>query len=195
MRAWRPPQCRPWIIGAISPCYNGCDAPSASSLQDAGEGPSENCGRFDEVGLHPGRCRASRRRRPVLRSAYRVTMAGRTQRGGLPAGERPMENVTRFSVSMEPGLLRAFDRRLKRSGYDSRSRAVADIVRAYLVDGQWQDAGARVVGTVTIVYDHRNRDVEQRLTELQHAHHDAIACATHVHLDHDDCLEVIVVRG
>jgi len=106
-----------------------------------------------------------------------------------------MENVTRFSVSMEPGLLRAFDRRLKRSGYDSRSRAVADIVRAYLVDGQWQDAGARVVGTVTIVGDHRNRDVEQRLTELQHAHHDAIACATHVHLDHDDCLEVIVVRG
>jgi len=106
-----------------------------------------------------------------------------------------MERVTRFSVSMEPRLLRAFDRRLRKSGYDSRSRAVADIVRAYLVDEQWQDAGAPVVGTVTIVYDHHDHDVEQRLTELQHHHHGAIACTTHVHLDHDDCLEVIVVRG
>ena len=106
-----------------------------------------------------------------------------------------MEKVTRFSVSMEPGLLRAFDRRLTKAGYDSRSRAVQDIVRSYLVDEQWQEAGAQVVGTVTIVYDHHDRDIEQRLTEFQHVHHDAIACTTHVHLDSHDCLEVIVVRG
>ncbi len=106
-----------------------------------------------------------------------------------------MEKVTRFSVSMEPGLLRAFDRGLRKAGYDSRSRAVTDIVRSYLVDEQWQDAGAQVVGTVTIVYDHHDHDVEQQLTALQHAHHEAIACTTHVHLDHHDCLEVVVVRG
>jgi CopG family nickel-responsive transcriptional regulator len=106
-----------------------------------------------------------------------------------------MEKVTRFSVSMEPRLLRAFDKRIEGAGYDSRSRAVADIVRSYLVDERWQDAGAEVVGTVTIVYDHHDRDIEQRLTEFQHSHHEAIACTTHVHLDHDDCLEVIVVRG
>jgi CopG family nickel-responsive transcriptional regulator len=106
-----------------------------------------------------------------------------------------MEKVTRFSVSMEPRLLRAFDRRLEKVGYDSRSRAIADVVRSYLVDEQWQDAGAQVVGTVTIVYDHHDHDIEQRLTEFQHTHHEAIACTTHVHLDHHDCLEVIVVRG
>jgi CopG family nickel-responsive transcriptional regulator len=104
-------------------------------------------------------------------------------------------NVTRFSVSMEPGLLEAFDRRIGQAGYDSRSRAVADIVRGYLVEQQWEQSDAPVVGTVTIVYDHHDRAVEQRLTELQHEHHDAIACTTHVHLSQRDCLEVIVVRG
>jgi len=106
-----------------------------------------------------------------------------------------MEKVTRFSISMEPKLLRAFDRRIARAGYDSRSRAVGDIVRSYLVDQQWLEAEASVVGTVTIVYDHHDGDIEQRLTEFQHTHHEAIACTTHVHLDHHDCLEVIVVRG
>lgn len=106
-----------------------------------------------------------------------------------------MAKVTRFSVSMEPELLEAFDKRLTSAGYESRSRALADIVRAYLIDEQWQDAEAEVVGTVTIVYNHHDHDVEQRLTELQHAHHGAIACTTHVHLDAEDCLEVIVVRG
>ncbi|MGQ9730549.1 MAG: nickel-responsive transcriptional regulator NikR [Candidatus Zipacnadales bacterium] len=105
------------------------------------------------------------------------------------------ETVTRFSVSMEPGLLKAFDERIAQVGYESRSRAISDIVRSYLVEQQWQQAEAEVVGTVTIVYDHHDHDVEQRLTELQHDHHDAIACTTHVHLNHNNCLEVIVVRG
>jgi len=106
-----------------------------------------------------------------------------------------MDTVTRFSVSVDPKLLKAFDQRIATAGYESRSRALADIMRSYLVDQAWQDERADVVGTVTIVYDHHDRDVEQRLTALQHTHHAAIACTTHVHLDEHECLEVIVVRG
>jgi len=104
-------------------------------------------------------------------------------------------NVTRFSVSVEPALLEAFDRRIQSAGYTNRSQAIGDVLRAYLVDAQWEDGSTPVVGTVTIVYDHHSRDVARRLTELQHGHDAAIACTTHVHLTHSDCLEVIVVRG
>ena len=106
-----------------------------------------------------------------------------------------MSGVTRFSISMEPALLRAFDERIEQAGYGNRSRAVGDIVRSYLVDAQWQERGAEVVGTVTIVYDHHSEGVGRRLTELQHEYDGTIACTTHVHLTHRDCLEVIVVRG
>ena len=106
-----------------------------------------------------------------------------------------METVTRFSVSMDPALLKAFDARIEQAGYENRSRAVCDIVRGYLVDAQWQEADAPVVGTVTVVYGHHSRDVARKLTELQHDHDDAIVCSTHVHLTHSECLEVIVVRG
>ena len=106
-----------------------------------------------------------------------------------------MKKVTRFSVSMEPSLLTKFDIRIGEAGYTNRSRAVGDIVRAYLVEAQWQEGTGQIVGTVTIVYDHCARDVERKLTEMQHVHHEAIVCSTHVHLTDTDCLEVIVVRG
>jgi CopG family nickel-responsive transcriptional regulator len=96
---------------------------------------------------------------------------------------------------MEPSLLERFDTRTRQAGYTNRSRAIGDMVRAYLVEAQWQEGTGEVVGTVTIVYDHHARDVESKLTELQHVHQDAIVCTTHVHLTHSDCLEVVVVRG
>jgi CopG family nickel-responsive transcriptional regulator len=103
--------------------------------------------------------------------------------------------VTRFRISMAPSLLRKFDARTRQAGYNNRSRAISDMVRAYLVEAQWQEGTGHVVGTVTIVYDHHSRDVESKLTELQHIHQDAILCTTHVHLTNTDCLEVVVVRG
>ena len=106
-----------------------------------------------------------------------------------------MEKVIRFSVSMEPSLLTKFDARIKEAGYTNRSRAISDVVWAYLVEAQWQEGTGQIVGTVTIVYDHHAKDVEHNLTELQHTHQEAIVCATHVHLTDSDCLEVIVVRG
>ena len=106
-----------------------------------------------------------------------------------------MATLERFGVSMDGKLLAEFDRRIARAGYASRSEALRDMVRDYLVEREWESGGDVVVGTVTIVYDHHQREVESALTELQHEHHEAIACTTHVHLDPHNCLEVVVVRG
>ena len=106
-----------------------------------------------------------------------------------------MADLERFGVSMERELLQAFDERIHAAGYTNRSEAIRDVVRDYLVGQQWADPEAPVVGTVTIVYDHHARQLEDKLTELQHEHHDAIRCTTHVHLDAHNCVEVIVVAG
>jgi CopG family nickel-responsive transcriptional regulator len=103
--------------------------------------------------------------------------------------------VDRFGVSMDPELLRAFDRLIERKGYRSRSEAIRDIVRNALVEEEWRGGDEYVVGTVTLVYDHDSHELAHALMDLQHQHHEAIACTTHIHLDEHNCLEVVVVRG
>jgi len=103
--------------------------------------------------------------------------------------------VSRFGVSIPRDLVKAFDARIRGKGYRTRSEAIRDIMRDYLVGGEWEAERGQVVGTVTIVYDHQTRELTQVLTELQHQYHDAITCATHVHLGKHNCLEVIVVKG
>ena len=102
--------------------------------------------------------------------------------------------MERFSISMEEDLLGKFDNHLSGHGYSNRSEAVRDLVRKALVDEEW-DAGEEVVGVITLVFDHHQRKLQDKLTELQHDHHDMIISSTHVHLDHDNCLEVIIVKG
>jgi CopG family nickel-responsive transcriptional regulator len=102
--------------------------------------------------------------------------------------------MERFSISMESGLLKKFDGHLSARGYSSRSEAVRDLVRKALVDEEWT-AGAEVVGVITLVFDHHQRQLQDRLTEIQHGCHHIIISSTHVHLDHDNCLEVIIVKG
>jgi len=106
-----------------------------------------------------------------------------------------MEQVERFGVSMPPALLGSFDQAIAQAGYQSRSEAIRDIVRDYLVRQQWEQPDAPVVGTITLVYDHHTRELEDTLTDLQHEHHEAIICSTHVHLDAHSCLEMVAVRG
>lgn len=106
-----------------------------------------------------------------------------------------MENLLRFGVSIPRELVKAFDARIRSKGYRTRSEAIRDIMRDYLVEGQWESGQGEVVGTVTIVYDHHTRELGSVLTGLQHESHDAILCSTHVHLDQHNCLEVIVVKG
>ena len=106
-----------------------------------------------------------------------------------------MSTVTRFGVSIPSELLRPFDDRIERMGYRTRSEAIRDIMREFLVEGEWEESGEQVVGTVTLVYDHHTRELTNVLNKLQHGIHDAVVCATHVHLDEYNCLEVIVIRG
>lgn len=106
-----------------------------------------------------------------------------------------MDLVERFGVSMSPSLLQAFDKLVESRGYKNRSEAIRDMVRDALVEAEWEDQDVEVVGTVTIVYDHHTRELSEALNELQHNHNDSIICATHVHLDHHNCLETIVIRG
>ena len=106
-----------------------------------------------------------------------------------------MAELTRFGISIDERLLQRFDALLQDKGYVNRSEAIRDLIRAALVEQEWARGDEETVGTVTLVYDHHTRDLADRLTEQQHAHHDAIVSALHVHLDAHHCLEVVVVRG
>lgn len=106
-----------------------------------------------------------------------------------------MDKVERFGVSMPTQLAEAFDGVIRRKGYTNRSEAIRDIIRRYLVEEEWSDQNAEVIGTVTLVYDHHVHDLSDALTDLQHEHHNRVVCSQHVHLDEHNCLETIVLRG
>jgi CopG family transcriptional regulator, nickel-responsive regulator len=106
-----------------------------------------------------------------------------------------MGETVRFGISMDDKLLESFDRLIERKGYANRSEAIRDLIRAAQVDLEWEEGEKEGVGTVTLVYNHHVRDLSDKLTEQQHAHHDQIVSALHVHLDAHNCLEVLVVRG
>ena len=105
------------------------------------------------------------------------------------------ETVSRFSVSLPPSLLRQLDRMSGEKGYDNRSLAVADMIRDRLVEHRQKFGSEEICGTITLVYDHHRMHVQETLTEIQHDHHDVILSTVHVHLDHHNCLEVLIVRG
>jgi CopG family nickel-responsive transcriptional regulator len=103
--------------------------------------------------------------------------------------------VARISVSLPQKLLSQYDEMVKEKGYDDRSPAVADMMRAQLVEHREKTGSGEIAGTITLVYDHHTQHVQEALTEIQHDHHDVIVSTMHVHLDHHNCLEVLVVRG
>jgi CopG family transcriptional regulator, nickel-responsive regulator len=111
-----------------------------------------------------------------------------------PGRRRRVGKLTRFSVSLESDLLDRFLRMARKRGWDNRSEAVRNVMRDSLVREEWR-GDDEIVGTITIVYDHHKRELTDRLTNIQHDHHDAVLAATHIHLDHDNCLEMIAVRG
>lgn len=105
------------------------------------------------------------------------------------------DSLTRFGVSMPDELARQFDQYLSRQGYSNRSEAIRDLVRKELLAHAGQDGDQTVAGTIVTVYDHDVRDLPLILVDLQHDYHHEIISNLHVHLNHDQCLEVIVVRG
>jgi len=103
--------------------------------------------------------------------------------------------MIRFGVSMDAGLLARFDELIDRTGGGNRSEAVRDLVRARLQEDQVSDPNARVLGVLTLVYDHHQRELQDKLVALQHEHLDAVVSTLHVHASHDSCLEVLLLKG
>jgi CopG family nickel-responsive transcriptional regulator len=106
-----------------------------------------------------------------------------------------MSGLSRIGVAIDTDLLNKFDRLLEKRGYTNRSEAFRDLIRDELVEQTWESPDSHVVGTVTLVYDHHVRMLNEKLTGIQHDFHHSILSTLHVHLDHDNCLEVLVVRG
>ena len=106
-----------------------------------------------------------------------------------------MSDLSRIGVAIDGGLLDKFDRLIAQRGYTNRSEAFRDLIRDELVEKAWEAPDSHVVGTVTLVYDHHVRLLNEKLTGIQHDFHRSILSTLHVHLDHDNCLEVLVLRG
>ena len=106
-----------------------------------------------------------------------------------------MENITRFGVSIEPELLKKFDKLIKKKGYTNRSEAIRDIIRKNLITEKTQDPQAEAIGTLTMIYDHHTGNLTNRLLDIQHEHTKEILSTTHIHIDYHDCLEVLVLKG
>jgi|SRR5580704_15689082 CopG family nickel-responsive transcriptional regulator len=106
-----------------------------------------------------------------------------------------MGNLSRIGVSLDTDLLHRFDSFITDQGYDNRSEAFRDLIRDRLVGSAVVAGSALVVGTVTLIYDHHTRLLPEKLTDLQHANHTIVISTLHAHLDHESCLEVVVLRG
>ena len=106
-----------------------------------------------------------------------------------------MSNLTRIGVAIDADLLEKFDELIEQRGYPNRSEAFRDLIRNELVEESWQSPESEVVGSVTLVYNHHVRQLNDKLLDLQHDHHDSILSTLHVHLDHENCLEVLLIKG
>ena len=106
-----------------------------------------------------------------------------------------MGKTIRFGVSLDSDLLEKFDQHCDERSYQTRSEAIRDLIRNTLVQREWEQAEGDLAGTLTLVYDHHKSGLSQRLTEIQHDSHEVIQSSLHVHLDHHNCLEVIILKG
>lgn len=106
-----------------------------------------------------------------------------------------MGKLIRFGVSLDEELLEPFDALCAVKGYSNRSEAIRDLIRKALVAEEWHQADGQGAGTLTLVYDHHKNDLARRLTQMQHDEHDIIIATLHVHLDHHNCLEVLILKG
>ncbi|MBW1972648.1 MAG: nickel-responsive transcriptional regulator NikR [Spirochaetes bacterium] len=108
-----------------------------------------------------------------------------------------MSELYRFGISIPKDLIESFDQYIREKQYTNRSEAIRDLIREKLVKRDWDELGSdkEVVGAIVSVYDHHKRELLALLTEIQHEHYQNIISSQHAHLDHDNCLEVIIVKG
>ncbi len=105
-----------------------------------------------------------------------------------------MSKLIRCSISIEEELLNKFDENIKGRDYPTRSKAIIDLIRQELVKKEWKE-GREVAGAITLVYSHHKREIVNKLMTVQHDYHGLVISTQHVHLDHDNCLEIVVVKG
>ena len=106
-----------------------------------------------------------------------------------------MGKTIRFGVSLNSDLLEKFDQLCEEKSYPNRSEAIRDLLRATLVEKQWETSAKETAAVLSLVYDHHVSDLAQRLVEIQHEEHGSILTSVHVHLDHHNCLEVLILKG
>lgn len=105
-----------------------------------------------------------------------------------------MSELTRFGVSLDKDLLKLFDKQIREQSYETRSKAISDLIKEY-IDSDIINADGILAGAVTFLYSHHNKDLVSKLLEVQHDSHDIIISMQHIHLDHDVCLEILAIRG
>lgn len=105
-----------------------------------------------------------------------------------------MSELVRLSLSLEEPLFEKLEELVTEKGYGNRSEFIRDVIREQLIRREWA-SGAQVVGTITLVYNHHQRGISEKLVEIQHDCTEHILAATHVHLSHELCAEMIMIRG
>jgi CopG family transcriptional regulator, nickel-responsive regulator len=105
-----------------------------------------------------------------------------------------MSELVRFGVSLEKKLLEKFDNFIRERNYTNRSEAFRDMIRQELIKKEWTE-GEDIAGAVTLIYDHHRKDLLNKITDIQHNFQKLIISTQHIHLDHDNCLEIVAVRG
>lgn len=107
-----------------------------------------------------------------------------------------MSDIIRFGVSIDEDLLKNFDRLIAERGYAARSEALRDLIREALIQQKIElESETNALGSLTLVYDHHARNLSQEMAELQHDFHQLILSVMHLHVSHDDCMEIIALRG
>jgi CopG family nickel-responsive transcriptional regulator len=105
-----------------------------------------------------------------------------------------MSGLRRISITIDSKLLTRFDKQVGLQGYQTRSKAIADLIAESLVKKAWAE-NREVAGAITLVYNHHRRELLSTLTKVQHDFHQLIVSSQHIHLDHDNCFEIVVVKG
>jgi len=109
-----------------------------------------------------------------------------------------MSNTKRFGVSLDGELLDKFDEFIEKKGYQNRSEAIRDLIRDRLVQKEWEEddeEGRLKMAVLTMVYDYHKPDLQEKLTDIQHQGHDVVHSSLHIHLDHHNCMEILVLKG
>ncbi len=106
-----------------------------------------------------------------------------------------MDKTIRFSISLPESLLKELDEKMIQKGYASRSEFVRDLIRNELVQEKWSSSSEEVYGVLTLIYDHHKKELSEKLIDMQHHAPVDILCTTHIHIDHHNCLENIILRG